>query len=131
MSPDSPDLRVSDTEREQVAAALGQHLAHGRLTMSELDTRLDVAYAARTRSELDVVLSDLPTTERTRMRAQAPETPSPACSWPAWAVTGAICLLVWFATSIAQGRPVDFWPIWVIGPWGVVVVARALPRRRA
>jgi len=91
MSPDSPDMRVSDIEREQVAAALGQHLALGRLTISEFETRLDVAYAARTRSELDVVLSDLPTAEPTRMRAQAPESLSPACSWPPWAVTGAIC----------------------------------------
>lgn len=130
MPPDSPGLRVSDTEREQVATALGQHMALGRLTMSELESRLDAAYAARTRSELDVVSSDLPRTEGVHKSAQAPETPSRACSWHPWALTGAICVLVWFATSLAQGHPVDFWPIWVIGPWGIIVLARAVPRRR-
>jgi DUF1707 SHOCT-like domain len=55
-------LRTSDTEREHVVAALGLHLSVGRLTMSESENRLDTAYAARTRRELDAVLADLPTT---------------------------------------------------------------------
>lgn len=126
MSADSPDMRVSDVERDQVATLLSQHVALGRLTLSELEGRLDVAYTARTRGQLDVVLSDLPTAEN--IHAPAPETPSPRRSWPPWALTGTICLLVWLASSLTQGHPVDFWPIWVIGPWGVMILARTVPR---
>lgn len=129
MTSEPPAIRIGDAEREQVVAALGQHMAAGRLTMSEFESRLDVVYAARTRSELDVVLADLPSTEPTPLLAQAP--PPPRAVWTPWALTGAICLLVWVAMSLAQGRPVDFWPVWVIGPWGVVLLARLIRQRRA
>ena len=40
-------LRIGDTEREQAAAALGEHYAQGRLTTEEHSERLDQAWAAR------------------------------------------------------------------------------------
>jgi hypothetical protein len=30
----------------------------------------------------------------------------------AWTLTGAICLLIWTATSAAQGHLHYFWPFW-------------------
>jgi hypothetical protein len=54
-----PELRASDTEREQTAEALRQAAGEGRLTVDELDERLHQAFAARTRSELQTLVADL------------------------------------------------------------------------
>ena len=56
------DLRVSDADRDAVAAALREHFAQGRLTLDELDQRLGAAFAARTRGDLAPVTADLPRT---------------------------------------------------------------------
>ena len=42
-----PDLRASDAEREHHVELLREHAAQGRLTVDELDERLDRVYAAR------------------------------------------------------------------------------------
>ena len=55
-----PDLRISDAEREQAAADLGEHYAQGRLTTDEHRERLDSIWAARTRRELGPIFADLP-----------------------------------------------------------------------
>jgi hypothetical protein len=55
-----PDLRVSDADREQIAERLRDAAGEGRLTMEELDERLDRAYAARTGSDLAPLTADLP-----------------------------------------------------------------------
>jgi hypothetical protein len=36
---------------------------------------------------------------------------------------------IWLITSMASGGPIHFWPIWVIGPWGAVLLARAVTGR--
>ena len=56
----NPDMRVSDAERSEVADMLTKHFAEGRLDQSELDERLHRTMAAKTRSELVSVLTDLP-----------------------------------------------------------------------
>jgi hypothetical protein len=56
----SDSLRVGDAEREAVAAELREHYAQGRLSMEDFTQRLDAAYAARTRGDLDKLISDLP-----------------------------------------------------------------------
>lgn len=48
--------------------------------------------------------------------------------WSSWLVTALICFTIWAATSIAQADPVGFWPGWVIGPWGAVLLATTVPR---
>lgn len=53
-------LRVGDTEREQAAAALGEHFAQGRLSVDEHDERIDRVWSARTRADLGRVFRDLP-----------------------------------------------------------------------
>ncbi len=60
MAPSSDSLRVGDAEREAVAAELREHYAQGRLSMEDFNQRLDAAYAARTRRDLDQLIRDLP-----------------------------------------------------------------------
>ncbi|HXP56748.1 MAG TPA: DUF1707 domain-containing protein [Streptosporangiaceae bacterium] len=55
-----PDIRVGDAEREAVAAQLREHYGDGRLTLDELNERLDQTFAAKTVSELGAVTTDLP-----------------------------------------------------------------------
>jgi hypothetical protein len=54
------DLRVSDAERDAVASELGQHFQDGRLDQAEYDERLTAALTAKTRRDLDELLTDLP-----------------------------------------------------------------------
>jgi Domain of unknown function (DUF1707) len=53
-------LRVSDAEREATATELREHYAAGRLTLEELNERLDKAFAAKTRADLNALMTDLP-----------------------------------------------------------------------
>jgi DNA-binding transcriptional ArsR family regulator len=58
--PPRPGLRIGDADRDATAAVLGEHFAHGRLTLDELDARLDDTFAATTRGELSAATRDLP-----------------------------------------------------------------------
>jgi hypothetical protein len=58
--PEPRHLRASDADRESVASLLRQAAGDGRLTMEELDERLDAVYAARTYAELEPITHDLP-----------------------------------------------------------------------
>jgi Domain of unknown function (DUF1707) len=55
-----PSLRIGDREREAVAAELREHFAHGRLTQTEFNQRLDAVFASKTQRDLSRVTSDLP-----------------------------------------------------------------------
>jgi hypothetical protein len=60
MTEQGGDVRVSDDERDEAAAALGAHWETGRLALPELEQRVDAVYTATTRGQLDVLLRDLP-----------------------------------------------------------------------
>jgi hypothetical protein len=47
-------------------------------------------------------------------------------SWRAWVTTSAIVLVVYLAVSLGTGHFEYFWPVWVIGPWGAVLLASRL-----
>ena len=53
-------LRVSDAEREQVAARIRDAVAVGMLTLAEADERQAAAYAAQIRADLAELTDDLP-----------------------------------------------------------------------
>jgi len=57
---DPGKLRASDADREAVAKVLQTAMAEGRLTVGELQERLDTVYASKTLSELEPVTWDLP-----------------------------------------------------------------------
>ena len=70
--PDRGNLRASDADRERVADILRQAAGDGRLTMEELDERLDSVYAAKTYAELEPVTKDLPLAGTAHVPAPAP-----------------------------------------------------------
>lgn len=53
-------MRVSDTDRDQAAEVLREAAAQGRITLDELNERLDRTYAAKTYADLEIVTRDLP-----------------------------------------------------------------------
>ena len=70
-------LRASDTDRERVADRLRDAAGHGRISMDELEERLDAAYAAKTYGELVPITADLPL-EDARLEVGPPPVPSSA-----------------------------------------------------
>ena len=57
---------VSDSDREAATVALRSHYASGRLSLSELTERLQVALTARRRGDLSAALRELPQPWRDR-----------------------------------------------------------------
>lgn len=55
-----PHQRVSPEEREAAAERIRLAAGEGRLTLEELETRLEAALSARTYGELDALVDDLP-----------------------------------------------------------------------
>jgi Domain of unknown function (DUF1707) len=53
-------MRASDAERDAAVGRLNQAVGEGRLSMDEFSERVELAYAARTRGDLDPLLRDLP-----------------------------------------------------------------------
>jgi hypothetical protein len=70
--PDPQNLRASDADRERVAEVLRQAAGDGRLSMDELDERLDAVYAAKTYAELAPITHDLPDAAAGGVPAPAP-----------------------------------------------------------
>jgi hypothetical protein len=65
-------MRASDADRERVANVLREAAGDGRLTMDELDQRLDSVYAAKTYAELEPITHDLPDSGADYVPATAP-----------------------------------------------------------
>jgi len=141
--PADPELRASDAERDVVVTRLREAHAEGRLTVEEFSERLDAALAARTRGDLEELTRDLPavaaaTRKRPRTgdeaaparRASSPPT-APRAAWRVWAFAVLVNLVVWAVVSLADGGPVYFWPGWVAGPWGAVLLVRTLAGGRS
>jgi hypothetical protein len=53
-------MRVSDTDRSEIADRLAKHYGDGRLDKAEFEQRLDQALQAKTRADLIGLLADLP-----------------------------------------------------------------------
>ena len=65
------NIRVGHRERDAVAAVLQEAAADGRLSMDELDERLDIALRARTYADLDPLVADL------SVESPSPTVPAP------------------------------------------------------
>jgi len=52
--------RASDADRERFAAELHEHFAEGRLSLEEMQRRLDLVFSAQTLVDLYELTSDLP-----------------------------------------------------------------------
>lgn len=136
--PAPDDLRASDAEREQIVEQLGRHVADGRLTIAEFDTRAADVYRSVTRAQARETLRDLPELPGPPA-ASAPTPASPhrrwrllrlpvhqRIEWSAWLAVGSINVVIWGIVSLVAGGGVYPWPIWVIGPWGAVLALRTL-----
>jgi Domain of unknown function (DUF1707) len=136
-----PSLRAADADRDAVADRLRTAHAEGRLTVEEFGERLDAAFGARTMGELAGLTADLPA-ERARVARTGDEAEaSPAgvvpaapvahwatlrAGWGAWATAVLVTSAIWLIVSVSDGDLGYFWPIWVAGPWGAVLVARTV-----
>jgi hypothetical protein len=100
-----PDLLASDAERERVAEALREHAAAGRLDAEELEQRLGVAFAARTRGDLAPLTADLP----------APPAPRPPRTRRSRTIPPVIPIAILLIAIWALTGAGYFWPVWPIG----------------
>ncbi|MFC6885104.1 MULTISPECIES: DUF1707 SHOCT-like domain-containing protein [Actinomadura] len=83
--PDPPEMRASDSDRDRVAQLLRDAAGDGRLTLEELDERLDAVYAAKTYAELEPITRDLPATAAAGRTAAAPAGAfAPVPDAPSW-----------------------------------------------
>ena len=71
----SPIVHLASA-RERTIERLSEHFAHDRLTIDELDRRLERAYAATTLAELDALTTDLPGDSRAAAHFAAANLPA-------------------------------------------------------
>jgi hypothetical protein len=137
----NPDLRASDADRDRAAASLREHCAEGRITMDELQERLDTVYEAKTLGQLQEVTADLPEEDLYQLpvpagqpKSTASGAPRPApgdldvqrvrAMWGAWGVVSALNLAIWLVLMVQGSGDVYPWWIWVAGPWGAILLLR-------
>ena len=121
---DRPEMRASDADRDRIAAVLRDAHADGRLAQDELLERLGSTYEARTYGELDQLIAPVPPA-----RSQTGRTGLTAAWW-VWGTAVSVNVVIWLLVSILGGEDVYFWPAWVAGPWGVVLLLMTLASRR-
>ena len=133
-------MRASDSDRDHVISALQEAFAEGRLDHDELDARLTSAQTAKTYGELDRVVADLPVAPPTAAIPAVPpvrqtpvtndESGNVGSRWAVWLGVAVLVNVIWFATWVTSGHgPSYYWPIWVMGPWGAVLLLQWLVGR--
>lgn len=100
------DPRVGFAERDAVVEVLQQAAAEGRLTIEELDERVEAALRARTRSDLTPLIDDLPAGQR-MFEVAVPQ------RGPGWSPDDPLTLSAGWDREKREGR-------WTIPPWIVV-----------
>lgn len=80
---DRDELRIGTDERESAISILGEHLAKGRLEISEYEQRAGAAAGARTRAELRPLFADLPPPHPAFLLGPSPSPASAPVSAPA------------------------------------------------
>jgi hypothetical protein len=144
------EMRAADADRQAVADQLKAALDEGRLDLHEYDERLQQAYAAKTYGDLQPLLSDLPAAAVPAPREPSGAEIGPGGSdgalvrrwlfevWSSWLPVVGITTAIWLISCIGAGELLDFWPIWVAGPWGAVLIfvtlaglANGEPRKQA
>ena len=70
-------LRAGDADREATAAVIRRAHEEGRLDTTELEERLERCYGAKTVSELDSIVVDLPHPRRRSSQTRARSRPQP------------------------------------------------------
>lgn len=135
MPAESPELRCSDADREKVAAQLREHYAEGRLDLDEFQERTSVVYAAKTFGDLEPLTADLPA-RPVQEQAQEDEADGDesgtsgrgrlVAMWTPWLSTSVICIGIWLISMLVNSEWIYPWPVWVAGPWGVILLVATL-----
>ncbi|MEV5500070.1 hypothetical protein AB0M50_32185 [Nonomuraea fuscirosea] len=47
-------------------------------------------------------------------------------AWSAWAAVAGINWTVWVIVAITSGHLIYPWPLWVMGPWGVILLVSTI-----
>jgi hypothetical protein len=142
---DRRQMRAGDAERQHVAEQLRSALELGRLDLAEYDERLQKTYAAKTFGDLDGLLDDLPDTtpptsgaqlmvhRRNSALAPGPDGRYPnatarwlAHTWDGYFATVAIVVAIWAVICLMTAEWLYFWPAWVAGPWGAVLLVSTI-----
>jgi Domain of unknown function (DUF1707) len=111
------DMRISDSERAEVADLLSKHYGDGRLDQAEFNERLDQAMRAKTYADLDGLFADLPPAEVSGAASGPvrPVQPNSARRYPR-----VLFLVLIVAVAAVAGRALA-WSggpgIWPFGPW--------------
>ncbi|MDT4986278.1 MAG: hypothetical protein QOI74_372 [Micromonosporaceae bacterium] len=142
------ELRAADVDRQFVADKLKAALDEGRLSLHEYDDRLRETYAARTYGDLDRMLADLPGADQAQLVPTPPRVPhrphGPAgraadagrhstprwiiAMWSSWITVSLVVNAIWLATVLNTNGSVPYWPVWVMLPWGAVLLAGTVTR---
>ena len=144
-----PHLRAADADRAAVVTRLDESLADGRLSLAEYEDRSARAHAAVTYGDLAELTADLPRPASPAPRAECSPVARAAyggawhgawgrggpgddlrAAWTSWLVTGVIVIGIWVVSMLGTGDLQYPWPVWVVGPWGVVLLARTIGERR-
>jgi hypothetical protein len=146
MPNDDPQLRASDDDRDRTASLLREHHAAGRLSVDEFQERLDATYEAKTLGELQNLLADLPSIDlyhlpeqSMRHSQQATSAHSPSLAehhgrltaawrhhWASWASVSLVLFVIWLISAVTGHSLQGLWFLWVVGPWGAVLLGRWL-----
>ena len=100
----SGGIRASDSDREATVLILNKALGDGRINASEHDQRMSAA--------------DLQANAGSGMRAM----------WLSWLGVSVFMIAIWLV-GILTSDPIQwqgFWPLWVIVPWGAVILMRTI-----
>lgn len=125
-------LRAADADRERVAEQLRRAHAEGRLDLAEYDERVQAAWAARTYGDLAVITADLPELLPAPAAATTGPEPGPGIAAEVsdrrgavrvWAFVSMLNLGIWAIVCLATTSWMYPWWIWVVGPWGAVLLA--------
>jgi hypothetical protein len=138
------DMRAGDADREQVLERLRAANAEGRLDLDEFDERVTATLVARTYGELAALTVDLPgeppspDTVVALPPAAPPALREPAGQQPrdlhaaasAWAGVSVTTVAIWAVGCIATASFIHPWWLWVVGPWGAVLLVSWIQVRR-
>jgi hypothetical protein len=130
-------LRIGDVERDAAAADLGEHYAAGRLTLDELNERLEAVFSAKTFAQLTQIMVDLPGPGRLPWRTgpgrqgdpgaragrgpQAASTPIDRAGRFAALSLLLLAMLIWLFTALLFARHGYYHPYGPPGSFGHVV----------
>lgn len=137
-------MRASDDDRQEVIDRLQAALAEGRLKLEEFTERVGQAYQAVTYGDLARLHADLPAARPAAAPQPVPAPAAPPAAvarrsafaelpgalkvfWTIWLAAVSVNLVVWVLVVASGGHFVYFWPAWVAGPYGAVLLGISAP----